>query len=361
MTPSPKGKIAVALSGGVDSAVAAALLLRDGYAPTAFFARGWSPKESRCDWAAEERDAMRVAASLSIPFRSVDLGEVYEREVVTPLLDGYREGRAVNPDVWCNKAVKFGALLAAARAEGFAELATGHYARREDVNGEARLYRGVDPSKDQSYFLWALDQDELRAARFPLGRLTKGEVRSLAGSLGLPVAEKPDSQGVCFVGEMDFKEFLRARLSPEPGDAVDARGELVGRHDGAALYVPGQRVALGDLRADLRGKALFVSRQDVAANRLTVGAAEDSLPGGPVSIGLARASETAPGAFARAATCQLRYRSAPVALSAAPSQTSASCARPPFAPALGQSAVFYAADGECLGGGEVSSWSEVTG
>jgi tRNA-specific 2-thiouridylase len=348
-------RIAVALSGGVDSAVAAALLRRDGYEVAAFFARGWSPKESRCDWAAEERDAMRVAARLGVPFRSVDLGEAYEREVVAPLLDGYRRGRAVNPDVWCNKAVKFGALLAAARAEGFAELATGHYARRVDAGGEARLCRGADAAKDQSYFLWALNQDELKAARFPVGNLAKTEVRSIARSLDLPVAEKPDSQGVCFVGEMDFKEFLRARLSPEPGEAVDRQGRTVGAHDGAILYVPGERIALAGDGAAPRGQPWYVLAQDVATNRLTVGSAPVA-PTGPIEIMLDHVSETSPGAFARAETCQFRYRSHPVKLLNL-SGRAARVAAPDFAPAPGQSAVFYAADGECLGGGEIVAWS----
>ncbi len=348
-------KIAVALSGGVDSAVAAALLVRDGYAPTAFFARGWSPKESRCDWAAEERDAMRVAAFLGIPFRSIDLGGEYERLVVAPLLDGYRRGMAVNPDVWCNKSIKFGALLAAARAEGFAELATGHYARREDVGGEARLYRGVDSAKDQSYFLWALSQDELRAARLPLGNLQKSEVRKIAKSAGIPVAEKADSQGVCFVGEMDFKDFLRARLSPLPGDALDESGKVVGRHDGASLYVAGERISVSSARPDLRGKALYVLTGNVSENTLTV-TAESEPPRGPVKILLSSVSETAPGSFGRASTCQLRYRSAPANISVPPSDGCLTLDSAPFALTPGQSAVLYAEDGECLGGGEVSSW-----
>lgn len=374
-------KIAVAISGGVDSAVAAALLQRDGYAPTAFFARGWSPKESRCDWAAEERDAMRVAAALGIPFRSIDLGEVYEREVVGPLIDGYRQGRAVNPDVWCNKAIKFGALLDATRAEGFSAMATGHYATlrphppathlepgrsvqgsREasaEIGGgsavSARLYRGADTAKDQSYFLWALGPAELRAARFPLGGLTKPEVRALAKEFDLPVAEKPDSQGVCFVGEMDFKDFLRARLAPEPGTAVDERGEAAGQHDGAALYVPGERVALANPREDLRGRALYVLRQDVSENRLVVSPEAKSFSGG-AALALANLSETSPGSFARATLCQLRYRAAPVPVIGAVEAAATRLASLPFAPTPGQSAVFYAADGECLGGGEIASW-----
>lgn len=346
--------VAVALSGGVDSAVAAALVLRAGHPVTAFFARGWSPKESRCDWAAEERDAMRVAAKLQVPFRSIDLGETYEREVVGPLLDGYRNGRAVNPDVWCNRAVKFGALLTAARAEGFGALATGHYARRAESGGEARLYRGADPAKDQSYFLWALRQEELGAARFPVGHLTKSAVRALAAELGLPVAEKPDSQGVCFVGEIDFKDFLRARLRPAPGDAVDASGAAVGRHDGAALYVPGERVALSGVREDFAGKPTFVLGQDVAANRLVVGVAQ-STPSGAIEILLSNVSEIAPGSFGRAAWCQMRYRSEPSKVERV-SGSSVRLASAEFTPAPGQSAVLYAADGECLGGGEIVSW-----
>lgn len=345
-------RIAVALSGGVDSAVAAALLQRDGYAVTAFFARGWSPKESRCDWAAEERDAMRVAAALQIPFRSVDLSDAYEREVVGPLLEGYRRGRAVNPDVWCNRAIKFGAILDAARAEGFTELATGHYARREDKNGVPRLCRGADPAKDQSYFLWAITPEQLAAARFPLGKLSKPEVRAIATHLGLPVAEKPDSQGVCFVGEMDFKEFLRARLGSKAGDALDSSDAKVGEHDGAHLYVPGERIRLSE---STPGQAWYVLATDTDSNRVTVGESP-AAPTGPIVISIENVNRTAPAAKTRAAVCQLRYRSRPVEVIAQPKNGEATIAAPTFAPAPGQSAVFYSEDGECLGGGEISSW-----
>jgi tRNA-specific 2-thiouridylase len=343
-------RIAVALSGGVDSAVAAALLQRDGYEVTAFFARGWSPKESRCDWAAEERDAMRVSARLGIPFRSIDLGEAYEREVVTPLLDGYRRGRAVNPDVWCNRAIKFGALLDAAKAEGFESLATGHYARREEVDGGARLYRGADSAKDQSYFLWALTPEQLAAARFPLGNLRKAEVRKLAAALDLPVAEKPDSQGVCFVGEIDFKEFLRGRLGERRGDAISADGKFVGQHGGAHLYVPGERIALADAAP---GTIWYVLTTDTSANEVNVGTAPET-PTGPIAITLENVSRTRYGG--RAATCQLRYRSQPVEVLAPPKDGETVIAAPAFAPAPGQSAVFYGPDDECLGGGEIVSW-----
>jgi tRNA-specific 2-thiouridylase len=346
-------RIAVALSGGVDSAVAAALLRRDGYDVTAFFARGWSPKESRCDWAAEERDAMRVAARLGIPFRSIDLGDVYEREVVAPLLAGYARGRAVNPDVWCNRTIKFGALLDAAKAEGFGALATGHYARREEVDGVPRLYRGADPAKDQSYFLWAITPEQLRAARFPLGSLTKAEVRHLAAELDLPVAEKPDSQGVCFVGEMDFKTFLRGRLGDKPGDALDGSGAVVGRHDGAHLYVPGERISLADPADSIRGQQLFVAATDTASNTVRVAPAPEA-PSGPIVITLENVSRTAPGG--RASHCQLRYRAAPVEVLEPPRDRQATIAAPAFAPAPGQSAVFYGQDDECLGGGEIVSW-----
>lgn len=343
-------RIAVALSGGVDSAVAAALLREEGHEVVGLFARGWSAPGEPCDWRREAEDAARVASHLGIRFRELDLGEAYRDEVVGELLDGYRAGRTPNPDVWCNRRIKFGHLAEAAREMGAEILATGHYARIEG----GRLYRGADAAKDQSYFLWTLTAEDLVRTCFPLGDLEKATVRDLARKFGLPVAEKPDSQGVCFVGALDLKDFLRRELQPAPGPVLDLNGEGIGQHDGAILYTVGERGGFRVVSPRLRHTPLYVQRVDVDANAIYVAERPPRLAVGAATIALARASETRPGAFRDAATAQVRYRgeALPVTSASTSAVQLASC---PVAVAPGQSLVLYAEDGECLGGGEIDS------
>lgn len=341
-------KVAVALSGGVDSAVAAAILKRDGHDVAGVFARGWSAPGSPCDWRREAEEAARVAAHLEIPFREIDLGQAYEEQVVRPMLDAYRAGKTPNPDVWCNRQIKFGLLAEAAREMGAEALATGHYARAEG----GRLYRGRDAQKDQSYFLWTLTSDDLVRTIFPLGDLEKPAVRELARNFGLPNAEKPDSQGICFVGELDLKDFLKRELAPVPGPVLDERGEAIGQHDGAALYTVGERGGFRVVSPRLRHAQLYVAKTDVSANVIYVSERPPKVSSGPATLRLVRASETRPSSFLEAATCLVRYRGEPLGVTAA-SASEISLASCPVAVAPGQSAVLYAASGECLGGGEI--------
>ncbi len=212
-----KGKsVFVGLSGGVDSAVSAALLQRAGARVTGVFIKGWYPSGMPCTWAADRRDAMRVAAHLRIPFRTLDASAEYKEGVIDYLLAEYRAGRTPNPDVMCNKDVKFGAFYRYARAAGADAIATGHY-----ESGE----------KDQRYFLWAVPKEVLQATLFPVGHMDKREVRRLARAFGLPVADKRDSQGVCFLGNVSVDDFLRQEL---------------GTDNPAVLYTIGQRVPLPD-------------------------------------------------------------------------------------------------------------------
>jgi tRNA-specific 2-thiouridylase len=217
-----KLKVFVGLSGGVDSAVAAALLARAGYEVSGVFIKVWEPPGVACTWRQERRDAMRVAAELNIPLITLDLAKEYKRGVVDELLAGYRAGRTPNPDILCNREIKFGAFYKWARERGADFVATGHYVRK---NGAGGLSVAADKNKDQSYWLWTLRPEVLAHALFPIGDYAKTEVRKLAKKFGLPVAAKKDSQGLCFIGPVDFKKWLRRELG-----------------EGSHLYTIGEKV-----------------------------------------------------------------------------------------------------------------------
>lgn len=258
-----KGKrVYVGLSGGVDSAVSAALLKAQGAEVTGVFIKGWYPPGMPCTWAADRRDAMRVAARLRIPFITLDASEEYKRGVIDYLLGEYKAGRTPNPDVMCNREVKFGAFYAYAKEKGADYIATGHYARSEDGS----LLRSPDVAKDQSYFLWAVPKEALMHTLFPVGHLEKSEVRKLADRFNLPVAEKRDSQGICFLGSISVEDFLRNEFGSEEGVAVDEEGNEIGRHDGAVLHTLGERVSLKGAPPG----PWYVARKDMVSNVLTV-------------------------------------------------------------------------------------------
>lgn len=256
-------RVFVGLSGGVDSAVTAALLKERGARVTGVFIKGWYPPGMPCTWAEDRRDAMRVAARLGIPFHTLDASAEYKQGVIDYLLSEYRAGRTPNPDVMCNREVKFGAFLRFAKAAGADAIATGHYARIED----GVLLRGIDAAKDQSYFLWAVPKDALSMTLMPLGSMHKDETRRLARKHRLPNAAKKDSQGICFLGSISVEEFLINELgAQQEGEAVDDSGNAVGRHRGAVLSTLGERVTL---RSAAPGP-WFVVGKDIAANRLVV-------------------------------------------------------------------------------------------
>ena len=234
-------RVYVGLSGGVDSAVAAAHLCEAGHDVTGVFIKIWQPEFVECTWRADRLDAMRVAAVLGIAFREIDLSAEYKRAVIDSMIHQYRNGVTPNPDVLCNREIKFGPFLSWALSEGAEYIATGHYTRRHEADGEFGLLRATDVSKDQTYFLHMLDQEMLAHTLFPLGELTKQEVRSRAAELRLPVAQKPDSQGLCFVGDIEIGEFLGRFIALEPGAVLDMSGRTIGEHRGAALYTTGQR------------------------------------------------------------------------------------------------------------------------
>lgn len=262
-----RGKhIFAGLSGGVDSSVAAALLRDAGAQVTGVFIKGWYPEGMPCTWREDRVDAMRAAAHLGIPFRTLDASTEYKRSVIDYLLSEYRMGRTPNPDIMCNRDVKFGAFLNYANKEGADFIATGHYASVERERGVARLLRGTDDAKDQSYFLWAVPLPALEQTLFPLGRMRKDAVRSLARRLGLPQAEKPDSQGICFLGDISVEDFLRKEFGEESGEAQDMVGNRVGTHDGVLLHTIGSRISLKGASAG----PWYVVAKDIARNVVVV-------------------------------------------------------------------------------------------
>ncbi|HVF52905.1 MAG TPA: tRNA 2-thiouridine(34) synthase MnmA [Actinomycetota bacterium] len=349
----------VAMSGGVDSSVAAALLVEAGHDVTGIMLKLWSDdganSNSGCCNVGAADDARRVADVLDIPFYCLNMAEHFERTVVRDFHAAYSEGRTPNPCVRCNQWVKFDALLERARALGADILATGHYARVDQYGGRWRLRRGVDPSKDQSYVLWMLTQDKLRQCAFPVGDLHKTETRAIAERLGLRTAAKPDSQEICFVRDGDFGSYAREHIpaAARPGRIVDSTGRTLGTHEGIGRYTVGQRRGLG---VSL-GMPVFVTGIDAAENILRVGPKEE------LRVGTAILDEVSfTGAVPNAAERVLVQCRAHGDVFAARLRPDAhrlilDFEEPPDALAPGQSAVLFSgpAGDEVVGGGIVAS------
>ena len=266
-------RVVVGMSGGVDSAVSALLLKRAGYDVLGVFMKNWDEKDedgvctSESDW----RDVQNVCDHIGIPYYAVNFTKEYLDRVFTLFLNEYKAGRTPNPDVLCNREIKFKAFLDFAMQLGAEKIATGHFVK---TDGEGHLIKGIDPNKEQSYFLYMLHKQQLEKALFPVGDLTKAQVRGIAAENGLPVAAKKDSTGICFIGERQFKPFLNKFLPAQPGDMVTPEGEVVGRHDGLMFYTLGQRRGLGiGGRGD--GRSFFVVDKDLASNKLIVAQGED--------------------------------------------------------------------------------------
>jgi len=268
-------KVYVGVSGGVDSSVALALLKDQGYDVTGVFLKVWHPDFLSCDWREERRSAMRVCATLGVPFITLDCEAEYKKEVADYMINEYRAGRTPNPDIFCNKYVKFGVFLNKAREMGADYIATGHYAQVDSGDkiqdsGIMKLLESVDQNKDQSYFLYTLNQEQLAHTLFPIGGMTKPEVRLLAKKYGLPTATKKDSQGVCFLGKLDMKEFLSYYVDSKRGDVLDTSGEVVGYHDGAIFYTIGQRHGFTITKKGSDDPRFFVVSKDIDRNTITV-------------------------------------------------------------------------------------------
>ena len=275
-------KVLVGLSGGVDSSAAAALLIEQGHEVSGAFMKNWINAEGLpgdCPWEEDLEDALEVARKLGIEFRVVDLIDQYKERIVDYLVEGYRTGITPNPDVWCNREMKFGVFLDYALEQGFESVATGHYARRRVLsNGEAAILKGADPNKDQSYFLAMMTQRQVKHALFPVGEMLKPEVREIARRHDLITAGKKDSQGICFIGEIKMRDFIRHYLPDNPGEIVDTSGKVLGKHDGLHLYTLGQRKGHG-VASPRAGMAYVVVAKDLESNRLIVGWDEESTAG----------------------------------------------------------------------------------
>ncbi|CAJ1002647.1 MULTISPECIES: tRNA 2-thiouridine(34) synthase MnmA [Brevibacillus] len=266
-------RVVVGMSGGVDSSVTAYLLKQQGYDVIGIFMKNWDDTDEFGHCTAEEdfQDVRRVCEQIGIPYYTVNFEKEYMEKVFQYFLDEYKRGRTPNPDVMCNREIKFGELLDKVMDLGADYIATGHYARVEYRDGAYRLLRGVDTNKDQSYFLNALNQHQLSKTMFPLGSLTKPQVREIAEKAGLATAKKKDSTGICFIGERNFREFLQNYLPAKPGNIETVDGEVIGRHDGLMYYTLGQRQGLGIGGGHGKtGQPWFVVDKDLERNVLIV-------------------------------------------------------------------------------------------
>jgi tRNA-specific 2-thiouridylase len=263
-----KTRVIVGLSGGVDSSIAAALLVKQGFDVIGVFMRNWSEDvgEFSCSWSEDLEDARRIAQLLGIRFYVWNFEKEYKQEVISYFFREYEAGRTPNPDVMCNREIKFKLFLNKALQYGADYVATGHYARVVNRGGTYCLLRGKDKNKDQSYFLCTLGQRELSKSLFPIGEYTKPQIRALAKKLNLPTFDKPDSQGICFIGEIDVRDLLRRNIKMKAGDIIDAKGKVLGHHEGLPLYTLGQR---GGLEIGGTGP-YYVVAKDEKKNKLIV-------------------------------------------------------------------------------------------
>jgi tRNA-uridine 2-sulfurtransferase len=269
-------KVFVAMSGGVDSSVAALLLKKQGYDVTGVYMKNWSdPLADVCPWQEDIKDFHAVCQKIGIPAKLEIFEEEYRQKVVQYLIRGYKRGLTPNPDMLCNREIKFKLFLQKARQMGADMIATGHYVIKKEKQGLFELHQAKDKNKDQSYFLSLLNQKQLKYSLFPIGPYTKPQVRAMAKKAGLPVYDKKDSQGICFIGKVKFKDFIRQFIKAKPGPIKNISGEIIGRHDGLAFYTIGQRHGLGIGG----GTPYFVASKNKKTNSLVVsqGSSEKSL------------------------------------------------------------------------------------
>lgn len=339
----------VGLSGGVDSAVSAALLNEQGYRVVGCFIKIWQPEFTECTWREDRLDAMRVCAALNIPYKEIDLSREYMDEVVRDMIDSYKRGITPNPDVLCNSKIKFGFFARWAFEEGADLVATGHYAQIRATATGYELLRGVDAEKDQSYFLWQLSEKDLSKTLFPVGGLTKRVVRAEAQRLNIPVAHKHDSQGLCFVGDISLPEFLAQYVTLTAGDVIDDGGQVIGVHGGAALYTRGQRHGFSHNKST----PCYVTRVDVSSNTITVSMSAQDATIKNVWLEKTHWVGMEP-TWPYVGMAQVRYREAPVRASAEAMGAALEVTfETPCIAAPGQSLVWY--EGERLVGGGVIS------
>jgi tRNA-specific 2-thiouridylase len=337
-------KVFVGLSGGVDSAVSAALLKQAGFDVTGVFIKVWSPDFLPCTWRDERRDAMRVAAQLDIPFLFFDFENEYKKGVADKMISEYELGRTPNPDVLCNREIKFGMFWNKANEMGADYIATGHYAQ----NKNNYLYEGLDEEKDQSYFLWTLTAEDLKHVLFPVGHLEKKDVRRLADKFGIPVAEKKDSQGICFLGDVDLETFLPHFINIVPGDVLNTDGKVIGRHNGAIYYTIGERRGFEVTKNAPDAKAFYVVSKDMNANTIAVSDSDLEIallsPKKIMVKDLNLIGQTKP------TEARIRYRGDKIKMSLINNEVTFN--EPQRGLSTGQSIVFYVGT-ECVGGAVV--------
>ncbi|WP_144476102.1 tRNA 2-thiouridine(34) synthase MnmA [Cytobacillus oceanisediminis] len=357
MEKSPKDtRVVVGMSGGVDSSVAALVLKEQGYDVIGIFMKNWDDTDENgvCTATEDYEDVIRVCNQIGIPYYAVNFEKQYWDKVFTYFLDEYKAGRTPNPDVMCNKEIKFKAFLEHAMNLGADYLATGHYARVEDRDGERKMLRGLDENKDQTYFLNQLNQSQLEKVLFPIGDMEKSRVRELAKEANLATATKKDSTGICFIGERNFKEFLGNYLPAQPGNMETMSGEVKGKHDGLMYYTIGQRQGLGIGGA---GEPWFVVGKDLERNVLLVeqGFHNDLLYSDSITaVNISFVSDK-PKPKTFECTAKFRYRQPDnaVTVELQDDGTAKVIFKEPIrAVTPGQAVVFY--DGEeCLGGGTI--------
>lgn len=353
-----KKRVVVGMSGGVDSSVAAWLLKEQGYEVVGLFMKNWEDDDDSeyCSSRQDLIDAVSVADRIGIEIEAVNFSKEYKEKVFANFLSEYQAGRTPNPDIFCNSEIKFRAFLDHALGMGADLIATGHYARVREVDGLFQLLKAEDGSKDQSYFLYRLNQEQLSRTLFPLGGLLKREVREIARTLGLANSEKKDSTGICFIGERPFREFLNRYLPKEPGDMLTPDGRKVGRHDGLMYYTLGQRQGLGiGGGRDGTGEPWFVAAKDMKNNTLVVVQGHDhplllqpELRAGQLHWIAGRAPRKH---WVYAAKTRYRQSDAPCEIdSFADDGCEIHFAQPQWAVTPGQSVVVYESN-VCLGGG----------
>ncbi len=367
-------KVLLGMSGGVDSSVSAVLLLAQGYEVIGGFMKNWSESplltkegvgggsgggrgdSEECEWRRERRDAMRVAGQLGLQFYTFDFEAEYRKRVYEYMIAEYERGRTPNPDVLCNKYMKFDLFLKEADALGCDFIATGHYARRiDDEAGNAHVHAGIDENKDQSYFLCQLNHAQVQRSLFPIGHLTKPQVRDVARAHDLFVAEKKDSQGICFIGDVNMRQFLLDRITPHEGNIVTTSGKVLGTHQGFEFYTIGQREGLGIGG----GTPLFVVDRKPETNEVVVAVGADDPALFRSDLVATDITETIPGNIekicAGSVTARIRYRQplAPCAVSRDGDFLRVHFSSPQRAIAPGQFVAFYDGD-ELLGSGVIS-------
>jgi len=350
-------KVILGISGGVDSAVAALLLKQQNYDVHAVFMQNWDDKNDPCCSATQDlSDARRVCDQLKIPLTTVNFASEYFQKVFQSMLDEYSKGRTPNPDILCNKEIKFKAFLEHAQTLNADYIATGHYARSQFINGQWHLLKAKDQKKDQSYFLYTLGQKELAFTLFPLGNLNKSEVRTLAQQVGLANYAKKDSTGICFIGERNFRKFLREYLLPKPGAIVTTDNIVLGQHQGLMFYTLGQRQGLGiGGQKKYRELPWYVVAKNFEKNQLIVAQEHDHpwLLGDKLYCADSHWIANAPS-LPLACQAKVRYRQKEQAcrIEKIANQYQITFHTSPWAITAGQAVVFYQ-DEECLGGATI--------